>query len=329
MRVSILSLLLLLTFCASLAAYLEPRAPAPEQRQMRPSTLLETLMGDSRRLFATHFLLKADAYFHSGYYPGIFDDAASFDESHVAGETAADSGHEEDHHDAEPGEGNNHAGPAEDHDHAEHDHAAHEKQNSGFLKEPRDWIDRFSRHFYPSTHTHLDQDSSTVSEQNGATPEGTKGDVREMLPWLKLSAELDPNRIETYVVTAYWLRTALSKTKEAEQFLRDGLRANPGHPALLFELGRIYRETKKDPQTARNIWELALRKWQELEAPKKEPDKLLLSQIAANLAKLEEGEGRYDAALAYWDLVKRVSPYPETIDKRIAEVKAKAANKPD
>jgi tetratricopeptide (TPR) repeat protein len=308
-----LGLLLLLTGCISLAAYLDPRVPTPAQRRAQSSSLLDTLMGDSRRLFATHFLLKADAYFHSGYYPGIFDDAKSFDESHISEETTSKEGHPA----VEPSE------TAKDHGQIEH------KEEAGFLHEPRDWIDRFSRHFYPSIHTHLDEGGASAGEHKpGESATDTKGEVREMLPWLKLSVELDPNRVEIYVVTAYWLRTRLGKTKEAEQFLREGLRANPGHPALLFELGRIYSEVRQDSQTARNLWELALRKWQETEAPKQEPDKLLLSQIAANLAKLEDTEGHYDRALAYWELVKRVSPHPEEVDKRIAEVKAKPANQP-
>lgn len=312
MRVPTLVLVLFLTLCVSLAAYLDPRVPRPAQRQAQTSSLLETLMGDSRRLFATHFLLKADAYFHSGYYPAIFDDAKSFDQSHIAEETTSQEGHAE-----------------TDHPEAEKDHGLTEhKDEAGFLGEPRDWIDRFSRHFYPSVHTHLDEGGANASvSKPGGVPD-TKDDVREMLPWLKFSAELDPNRVEIYVVTAYWLRSRLGKTKEAEQFLREGLRANPGHPALLFELGRIYSEVSRDPQTARNLWELALRKWQEIEAPKKEPDNLLFREIAANLAKLEDTETHYDRALAYWELVKRVSPHPEEIDKRIVEVKAKAASQP-
>ncbi|MCI0537183.1 MAG: hypothetical protein L0Z50_18350 [Verrucomicrobiales bacterium] len=306
MHAPALALLLLLTICVSLAAYLDPSLPTPDRRRTQSAGLLETLMGDSRRLFATHFLLKADAYFHSGYYPGIFDEAKSFEESHISEET--ETGHVE---------------PEKEHDHEEHE------EESGFLAEPRDWIDRFSRHFYPSVHTHLDEGgaNASASKPTGAAPD-TKADVREMLPWLKLSSELDPNRVETYVVAAYWLRTRLGKANEAEQFLREGLRANPGDPALLFELGRVHNETKQDAQTTRNLWELALRRWQELEAPKKEPDKLLLSQIAVNLARLEEAESHYDQALAYWDLIKRLSPHPEEVDKRIAEVKAKAANQP-
>ncbi len=66
--------------------------------------------------------------------------------------------------------------------------------------------------------------------------------MREILPWLKLSAELDPENIKTYVVTAFWLRSKLNKVPEAEQVLREGLRHNPDDPQLLFELGRIYFE---------------------------------------------------------------------------------------
>ena len=49
------------------------------------------------------------------------------------------------------------------------------------------------------------------------------GNEREILPWLRLSAELDPQRVETYTVAAYWLR-AVGKMVEAEHFLREGLR---------------------------------------------------------------------------------------------------------
>jgi len=49
-----------------------------------------------------------------------------------------------------------------------------------------------------------------------------------MLPWLKLSAELDPQRADTYVVAAYWLRERLGKVDEAENFLRRRTAPHPG-----------------------------------------------------------------------------------------------------
>src|SRR5262245_16837682 len=87
-----------------------------------------------------------------------------------------------------------------------HDEEAHEKEFE-FLGQPRDWIEAFGRHFRVTEHTHL-----------------TGGKEREMLPWLRLSAELDPQQVQTYTVASYWLCTKLGKVNEAEQFLREGLR---------------------------------------------------------------------------------------------------------
>ena len=68
----------------------------------------------------------------------------------------------------------------------------------------------------------------------------------EILPWLKLSSELDPKRVETYTVTAYWLRR-MGKIDDAQQILRDALKENPGDPELLFDLGRLFKEYRHDP----------------------------------------------------------------------------------
>src|ERR1700679_2635536 len=119
---------------------------------------------------------------------------------------------------------------------------------------PRDWIDAFGRNFIPNRHTHLDEGGAS-GDLSGSM------EVREILPWLKLSAELDPENIKTYIVTAFWLRTKLIQVAEAEQVLREGLRNNPNDTQLLFELGRIYDENYHNTARARNIWEAALRSW--------------------------------------------------------------------
>src|SRR5581483_5611547 len=115
--------------------------------------LLGVLIGDSRRMFANHFFAKADAYFHSGFYPSIFDNREAFQTPHLAEEAGAL-------------EGKN----------------TGEEEN--FLGEPRDWIDRFSRHLYPSRHTHLDQGGA--HEGKPGLQELEKGKEREILPWLRL-----------------------------------------------------------------------------------------------------------------------------------------------
>jgi tetratricopeptide (TPR) repeat protein len=199
-------------------------------------------------------------------------------------------------------------------------------EETSFLGPPRDWIDAFGRHFIPNRHTHLDE--------GGADDLSGSKEVREILPWLKLSAELDPENVKTYVVTAFWLRKKLNQVPEAEQVLREGLRHNPDNEQLLFELGCIYFENYHNPARARNIWEAALRSWarQEPDVPQSERLKLtnenfdnrfMFEQLQTNLAQLEESAGSLDAAIARWEQAKLASPTPDDIQKHIDELKQK------
>src|SRR5207245_780449 len=147
-----LILALLLVICFSLAAYLQPRQASRDVSQSESGSALALLVGDGREIIASRLFAKADAYFHRGKYPSIFEQNAQAKQNHMAGE----------------------AGHNEHEDHDEHDAAP----------PSRDWIEALERHFVPYEHVHL---------------EG--GNEREMLPWLHLSATLDPHQVETYVVT--------------------------------------------------------------------------------------------------------------------------------
>jgi tetratricopeptide (TPR) repeat protein len=196
--------------------------------------------------------------------------------------------------------------------HAEHDEAEHERQMA--MGQPHDWIEAFGRHFRVTEHTHLEH-----------------GQEREILPWLRLSAELDPQRVETYTVASYWLCKRLGKVKEAEEFLRDGLRNNPNSHEILYELGRLYAEEKGEADRARNIWDLALARWTSQEAGKKEPDLFQLEQIAVHLATLEDQAGNYQRAIGLFELAKQASPHPIDLENRIEEIRRKmsAPTKPN
>lgn len=286
----------LVTACFTLAVTVEPRLTETKLLDRHDRSPVEVMLGDARRMFAGHFFVKADVYFHSGYYPSMFD-AAPGHESHIATGAGTVAG---DDHEAE----------------------------ADFLGKPRDIIDRFSRSFYPSTHTHLDAAPEPEEHHEHETAEehaahATPSLVREMLPWLRVTASLDPNRIETYTVGAYWLRTRLKNVEQAEAFLRDGLRVNPRSYAILFELGRIYSEAHHDETRARNVWEAALTRWNEQERGKKEEDRddFLLLQITWHLALLEQAAGDYEKAIALLELAKTVSPSKEAMAARISEIK--------
>ena len=284
-----LLLALLLLVCFSFAAGLDARFQA--RHESHSGDVMTLLLGDSRRMFANHFFVKADAYFHSGFYPSIFDNQESFKTAHIAGD----------------------AGAVKD---------KNTGDELGFMGPPLDFIEAFERNFMPSRHTHLDEGGAggTNAMELG---EDKSGGVREILPWLKLSAELDPNRIETYTVAAYWLRNRMGKVDEAEQFLREGLRANPGNAAILFELGRIYAEDRKDFDHARNVWELGVRKLDEQKTKLTEQDEFILLQLTIHLARLEEDQGNYARAIEWLKRNKPLSPEPDAIQKQIDDATLK------
>jgi tetratricopeptide (TPR) repeat protein len=292
-RVIPLLLVLLFLSCFSLAAWIVPRAQA--QRQSQPRDVLGVLFGESRRMFANEFFVKADEYFHSGFYPTIFDNQQSFQTPHMAEDAGALQGR-------------------------------NSGEETAFMGKPRDIIEEFRRHFLPSTHTHLDQGGAAgLSKPGSDLGEADGGQVREILPWLALSAQLDPNRIETYMVAAYWLRKRMGKVDEAEAFLREGLRANPGNAALLFELGRIYHEDRHNQERARNLWELGVHRLDEQKTPATDQDAFMLSQLTLYLARLEEEEGNLTAAIQWLERYHSMAPNPAEVTKQIEEMRRNLA----
>jgi len=288
-------LALLAAMVFTLATWLGPWWESRSDRLHGTVGLLETVMGDSRRLFAGHFFAKADAYYHSGVYPSIFDQARRSEGGHleaVAGQS--------------PGV------TPEEPDHADHDHASDigEESDEGYVGgPPLDWIDRFGRHFYPTEHMHLE----------------SARDEKEILPWLRIAADLDPQKVETYTVGAYWLRR-VGAPDQAERFLREGLLANPHSYELLFELGRLYDEYEHDPTRARNLWDLALRRWAERPEAERQEDLLGLRKIVAHLAALEDRQGHLPEALRFYQTLVQLAPTAAPIQRRIEEIRQALAS---
>lgn len=294
MRHSSLILILFIVLAFGLGARVQPQMVRTGGAH-DSDNVFKVLFGEGRRMFANHFAVKADVYMHSGFYPSIFDQAAQ------AEQQGAKDGEAEGHvHTAECEHGH------EPDEHGHEDEAANiagHECNTSFMGPPQDWFEALGRNFVVTGHTHL---------------EG--GEEREILPWLELSADLDPQRIETFIVTAYWLADRMGKVAEAEQFLRRGLRANPQSHELLFELGRLLYKHKKDPAHAGNVWRLALRRWDEVEAGQEKPDYLGRERILVYLAQAEQEQGNYVQAVQLLQEAKKHSPSPEAIEERIQDI---------
>jgi tetratricopeptide (TPR) repeat protein len=271
---------------------------------------IAVIFGDGRRLFANHFLTKADAYFHRGRYPSIFEMAENQPGNHLV-ETLGDEDGEAPHvhgpdcdHSAEAihpeGPADGRAGEGEPADEHEHDASCAHAEPAG---KPDDWIARLAARFEPDQHVHLDQ-----------------GSEKEMLPWIQLAVEMDPHNVDAYTVGGYWLRQ-MGKAREAERFLREGQRNNPDSSEIYFELGRLYELEAKDSRLAANLYALSLEKWHQENDGLAEPNTLALAQILGRLGRVKENRGELDVALKYYIQLKTVSPTPDGVQRLIDSVR--------
>lgn len=235
------------------------------------------MFGDGRKLFANHFFTMADVYFHSGYYPSVFDQRATEEKEIIS----ASHGHKDSEED---------------------------EKNEDFLGKPKDWVDAFGRNFRITQHTHLENHNE-----------------REILPWLRLAADLDPQKTEIYTVGAFFLREHLNRADQAEAFLREGLRNNPDSYEILFELGRVYHDAYHDLDRARNVWQLGVKKYVTAPADQQKEDKLIFEELAVNLARLEDEAGNYGAAIDWFHAAQKVSPAPDALQKQINDIQKKMA----
>lgn len=275
------------------------------------------LLGDGRRLFAGQFVEMADVYLHSGFYPSIFDRRDVSAPKAVTGKTAEAEDHDNHGHEGHQHDAEGKCVKVENHEAHQHDeegrcvHGGDEHQDAhekamDFMGKPRDWLEGFIRRFRITQHTHLE-----------------RGEEREILPWLKLAIELDPQAVETYTATAYWLRKNQNNTKDAEEILREGIRNNPNSFEILFEMGKLYQEAYEDSERARNIWLFAWKRWDAQTPEAKAASVQSYSEITINLARLEANVGNWQRAIQYFELAKMASPRPEAIQKQIDEIQAK------
>jgi tetratricopeptide (TPR) repeat protein len=275
MKLSPLPLLAaLLTLAFTLALWLAP-AMTGWQQSGKNQSMLGLMFGDGRKLFANQFFTMADVYFHSGYYPSVFDKGSGEQKEIIT----ASHGHKE---------------------------TEEEEKNEDFLGKPKDWIDGFGRNFKITQHTHLENHNE-----------------REILPWLRLATDLDPNKIETYTVGSFFLREHLNRPDQAEAFLREGFRNNPNSPEILFELGRVYHDSYHDLDRARNVWLLGVNKYMALTSDEMKESKLIFEELVVNLARLEDEAGNYEEAINWFHAAQKVSPDPSALQKQIDDIQKK------
>jgi len=93
----------------------------------------------------------------------------------------------------------------------------------------------------------------------------------------------------------------------------------------LIELGRLYHESSHDPDRARNVWELGVRKFLAQPPDQQKDNKLVFEELVVNLAHLEDEAGNYGAAIHWLQTAQKVSPNPAGLQKQIDAIQKKLA----
>ncbi len=154
----------------------------------------------------------------------------------------------------------------EEHFHKEgeedHDEDSHQEAKTVLAS---DWIAAVNHQVHITKHRHL-----------------TESEIKEMLPFLNLSVQLDPYNVEAILATAYWLERHLHKTEEALGVLKQGLKNNPTSWEINYHIGSIYFKTKGSVAESTPYFEEALRQIKDPEAPEAaEPTYFLAEAYAA------------------------------------------------
>jgi len=158
--------------------------------------------------------------------------------------------------------------------------------------------------FSPSDHVHL-----------------AGGDIAEMMPWLWLSIQADPGRVETYLVAAFWLSHAAGLHDEALEVLKQGQCAVPFNYEIQLERGRILLHQNK-LQAAAAAFDAGLAFWPGTHKTDDGDAKHDKAGLLLYRALLCEAHGKKEDAIAALQEIIELYPHRSHISDRIANLRA-------
>ncbi len=160
------------------------------------------------------------------------------------------------------------------------------EEHSHATTEPVNILFRVSQEMNVTEHVHLHDDQ-----------------VKEIIPWLYYAAKIDPQNIQSYTLTGFYLCDRLGKTDQGIAFLREGLEKNPGSWEINAELGRIYFQYVKNYETATRYLSIAAVLLREIPH-----DKFQERYVLSFLARSYEALGRGKDALPLYRRLNELFP---------------------
>lgn len=149
-------------------------------------------------------------------------------------------------------------------------------------------------------------------------------EVREILPWLRAAARLDPRNVEVYLVTAYWLAGDLRRPDLALEVLREAQANNPASYEVHLEKGRVLLRMGERAGAAREL-DAGLAVWPGTQDRSGEDARLGRQSLLLHRALLYEAEGRSQDSVRLLKEILAMFPQRRHIRERLDSLSTGAA----
>lgn len=147
-------------------------------------------------------------------------------------------------------------------------------------------------------------------------------EMAEILPWLRFATRVDPENVEPWLVSSFWVADALGQIDRAHEILDEAQRAHPGDYRLYAERGRLFLQQRK-PAEAAHALDTALRQWTPEAADGDEEEASLDAvKILAYRAFLHEWAGETNAAIAAYEQSLSLRPDSKALRERVQALRA-------
>jgi tetratricopeptide (TPR) repeat protein len=143
--------------------------------------------------------------------------------------------------------------------------------------------------------------------------------LKEIMPWLRLSTEMDPHNVDAYLTTAYWLGEGLRRGDLAMNVLLEAQRENPRDYRVLSARAQLFFRQRDDEQ-AGALLDAGIGLWPSGLDPQDRQCQLDLAQMCSYRAFLHEMKGEREKALALFKRALLLSPDNKALARRVRAI---------
>ena len=157
--------------------------------------------------------------------------------------------------------------------------------------------------------------AGAIEPSSHVHPDGIE--VSEIMPWLRFTTEMDPNNVEAYLTTAFWLDGAIGRPDVAEAVLREAQINNPRDYRVINARAKMLFGTGDDAKAAM-LLDTAIRFWPGTQDPHDQQARLDLAQMLSYRAFLFELKSDRERALELFKRAYAAMPSNKSLEQRIA-----------